>query len=149
MNRFKKVMSRWGPSLVWMAAIYGMSALGTDEPPEPNLLTLLIKKTGHVIEYALLAALYSRALSRGAPLSLGVVAASVGLAVLYAVSDEFHQSYVPGRHGQALDVIIDLGGTLMGVYLWRRWREGRIRLPGFLVRWGLPARGSTGVVSDT
>jgi len=142
MNRLKRGLVLWGPALIWMAAIFGLSSIGTNEPPDTRLLTIVIKKAGHVIEYALLAALYVRAITGGRRPLLGALTASAVLAVLYAASDEIHQTYIPGRHGQSLDVGIDLGGALLGLFLWKRWWEGRLRLPPFLLRWGLPPRGS-------
>lgn len=42
---------------------------------------------------------------------------SAGIALLYAISDEIHQLYVPGRAGAITDVIIDFSGTLTGLLL--------------------------------
>lgn len=39
------------------------------------------------------------------------------LCVLYAISDEVHQLFVPGRSGQLRDVIIDSAGSLMGILI--------------------------------
>jgi VanZ family protein len=47
----------------------------------------------------------------------------VALAVLYAVTDEVHQTFVEGRAGAPLDVGIDALGALAGVLLWRRFLE--------------------------
>jgi hypothetical protein len=47
------------------------------------------------------------------------LAVAVGLAVLYGVSDEWHQSFVPGRSPDALDVLADgLGAAVAGTVLW-------------------------------
>ena len=35
--------------------------------------------------------------------------------VIYALSDEFHQSFVPGRDGNIVDVLIDSSGALVGI----------------------------------
>ena len=42
------------------------------------------------------------------------------LGVLYAVSDEAHQTFVPGRMGSPIDVAIDTLGIVAGVVLWER-----------------------------
>jgi len=62
----------------------------------------------HFGEYALLAALWVWAL---AP-SLGgrAIAAAVVISVLYAISDEIHQSYVPRRDADPLDIAVDAAG---------------------------------------
>ena len=45
-----------------------------------------------------------------------------GIAALYAVTDEFHQLFVPGRSGQFSDVVLDSAGALAGLLYWH-WRE--------------------------
>jgi VanZ family protein len=78
-------------------------------------LDLLVRKTAHFLEYALLAVLlYSIALvweKKG----LGAVLLVLALAVLLAVADEWHQTYVPGRSGLVSDVIIDSVGAICGM----------------------------------
>lgn len=44
--------------------------------------------------------------------------AAVGVSALYAVSDEVHQLFVPGRSGQVTDVLLDTAGALCGALLW-------------------------------
>ncbi len=97
--------------LVWAAVIFAFSSI-------PSLSThlgtwdLILRKAAHMTEYAILAALLRRA------------AASYGwafaLAVAYAASDEFHQTFVRGRHGSPVDVGIDAIGVALGLMAWRR-----------------------------
>ena len=61
---------------------------------------LLIRKAGHVIEYAVLAGLWRRYLGGGAW-------APLGIAVLTACFDELRQSFTPGRVGSLVDVFLD------------------------------------------
>lgn len=91
--------------------------------PHLSLATILtihtaLRKLGHLVAYAVLAALLWRAL-RGqaafllkgwAPIILAFV-----LAVTYATLDEFHQSFVPSRTPTARDVVIDIGGAVIGL----------------------------------
>ena len=67
----------------------------------------MLRKGAHVTEYAMLALLLVRALGREVP--------AFALGVLYAASDEFHQSFVRGRHAAPLDVAIDAVGVLIGL----------------------------------
>jgi VanZ family protein len=55
----------------------------------------------------------------------------VALATAYGVTDEYHQSFVPGRQAEAADVLKDLGGAALFTFL--RYRRGtatgRLRAP--------------------
>ncbi len=111
----------WLPPLAWMGVIFFLSAQPDLPGPPASLLDTLLKKMGHFVVYAMLAFLWHRALARGGmadPTALGLAFA---IAVLYGLSDEFHQSFVPGRHPGLSDVIIDAMGaaTAIGVIRWR------------------------------
>ena len=104
-------VSRWLPVLVWAGLIFALSSV-------PHLSSglgtwdLVLRKCAHVTEYAVLGALLVRALDRELP--------ALALGVAYAVSDEWHQTFVQGRHGAPLDVAIDGFGVLLGIVLLRR-----------------------------
>lgn len=73
----------------------------------------LIRKLAHGGLYFVLALLVVNAMGR--PIGRKMYLATFVFCVLYAVSDEVHQLYVPGRGGQVGDVLIDSGGALMGL----------------------------------
>ncbi len=86
-----------------------------------------IRKTAHMGEYALLAALLWRA--RRKPTLIGGkwirsdAIFAIGIAALYAMTDELHQSFVPSRQGSPWDVLLDtLGATLGILAIWAFWR---------------------------
>jgi VanZ family protein len=81
----------------------------------------------HGAAYLVLCALLCRALAGGLGRPLSVLAAlsAVGLATAYGVSDELHQSLVPGREASLADVLKDLGGALAGSLLYGRFLGGR------------------------
>ena len=110
---------RWGAVVLWMGLIYAMSAQPALPSAPGPLLDLIVKKLGHMIEYAILTLLLGEALpSRSMPLAWA-------LAVLYAMTDEYHQTFVPGRNGWFGDVVIDAAGAyiaLLGVRTFRRSR---------------------------
>jgi VanZ family protein len=89
-----------------------------------------LRKLGHLMAYAVLAALLWRAfrgqaaflLKAWAPIILAFV-----LAVIYATLDEFHQSFVPSRTASARDVAIDIGGAMIGLAIC--WAFGLRRKP--------------------
>jgi len=106
-----RALTHWLPVVLWAAVIFTFSSiphLGTDL----GTWDLILRKCAHVTEYAVLAFLLARAIGREAP--------ALALGVLYAASDEFHQSFVRGRHASPVDVAIDTVGLLIGIYVWRR-----------------------------
>ncbi len=64
--------------------------------------------------YALLAAAYLRGLAYASKKGRGAVILAVLMAVLYAATDEFHQSFTPGRNPSPVDVGIDAIGAAVG-----------------------------------
>ena len=124
-EKTKRALGRWLPLLAWMALIFYFSHQPKGSLPSYGVWDLLVKKGAHVAAYAVLALL-----ARRAGLGLGRAAA---LAALYAVSDEFHQTFIPGRNGAVVDVLIDLLGVGLGLLL-HPWLERR--LPQLLLRWG-------------
>lgn len=88
-----------------------------------------IRKAAHVSEYAVLASLLYRALINTILQGRTLVSAAVVLLFcgIYAVSDEFHQSFVPSRTATARDVAIDGAGAIVGVLLIQMFRREPIR----------------------
>jgi VanZ family protein len=109
----RKLIRRWLPALMWMGLIFFVSAQPS-LPSVPGRWDLLLKKGMHMAAYGILTALYLRAL-RGPGCDDTVIRlASVVLAVAYALSDEYHQTFVPGRNGTWVDVAVD-GVGILGV----------------------------------
>jgi VanZ family protein len=108
-----RTLTRWLPVVLWAALIFALSSIPSLSSGLGTWDTLL-RKCAHVTEYAILALLLARAIQREGPAFV--------LGALYAVSDEFHQSFVRGRHAAPLDVAIDAIGLALGLVLWRRAR---------------------------
>ena len=107
----RKLIRRWLPALIWMGLIFFVSAQPS-LPSAPGRWDLLLKKGMHVAAYGILTALYLWAL-RGSGRDERVIrVVSVILAVAYAMSDEYHQTFVPGRNGTWVDVAVDGVGIL-------------------------------------
>jgi hypothetical protein len=105
-------MRLWAPVVLWAALIFAFSSV-------PDLGTglgtwdLVLRKLAHAAEFAVLGGLLLRALrDERAALAAGIA---------YAILDELHQHFVPGRVGSPLDVLIDSVGVAVGVLLWRRY----------------------------
>jgi VanZ family protein len=134
-----KVTSRaefrfWGPVLIWMVFIFWMStgtfsAQNTSLIIEPiirffvpsisqekmEVIHIIIRKLGHLSEYFILGILLFRFFRSGSeePLELRWAFFSFLVLLVYAASDEFHQSFVSGRTASPMDVGIDaLGGVV-------------------------------------
>lgn len=93
-----------------------------------DLLVMIVRKLAHFTSYGLLGALIYNAMRLSWGQSLSRLSYSVGFTMLYAVSDEFHQLFVPGRSGEPRDIVIDtvgaaLGATIVYTIILRRSRQ--------------------------
>lgn len=106
---------RWVPALAIMAVLFGLSA-------QPDLGTgwswdLPLRKAGHMAAYGALWLALLPAVGERRPWL------ATALALAYAVSDEWHQSFVPGRNGTVTDVAIDALGMGLAAAGWLYWRR--------------------------
>jgi VanZ family protein len=107
-----KNLLRWLPSVLLMSAIFLFSSIPSKEMPNFGSWDTLVKKGGHALGYGLLALSYWYALKWNRKLSW----LAFLFAALYALSDEFHQSFVPGRHPSWVDaLLIDNGGAVLAL----------------------------------
>ncbi|MEA3342381.1 MAG: VanZ family protein [Chloroflexota bacterium] len=121
--------SHWLPPLAWMGLIFFFSAQ-PDLPSAPGpWLDILLKKTGHALAYGVLAWLYLRPLRGRFHHPTAARAIALCLTVAYALSDEYHQTLVPGRNGTLWDVVVDgigaAGAMLLAGRLQRRLATAR------------------------
>jgi VanZ family protein len=97
--------------------------------PTVNLIHMILRKGAHFTEYAILALLAARAFSTSShePLRSHWFLVSLLLVVIYALSDEFHQSFVASRTPSIYDCFIDSWGGLTGLMLlaFRRRRRSK------------------------
>ena len=110
-------VTRWLPALLLMGIIFVVSSLSSVPGPPDPWLDRLFKKGAHLVGYGLLALSYARALRLSGVRHPRRWAFLLGL--LYALSDEWHQSFVPRRDGNLLDVGIDSMGMLVALWGWR------------------------------
>lgn len=104
----------WGPAVVQMALIFAISSL--HRAPLPDGVS---DHFGHALGYAMLAMLAFRGFAGGSwrGVSWRAGALAVAFSVLYGMSDEFHQMFVPGRTAAWDDVGADFTGALIGAAL--------------------------------
>ena len=148
------VLRKWLPPVIWMALIFGgstdvLSGEHTSRFVEPllrwlsfGMLTpeqvafghLLIRKAGHLTEYAVVSVLFWFALGRprlepdAEPHNRApwvAVCLALALSVVYAALAEYPQSFVPSRPSSWHDVAIDAGGAILGLSLLGAAKLGR------------------------
>lgn len=119
----KKLLWRWLPVIIWLAVIFGGSSIGSLPRADDSVLDALLHRIAHVIEFAILGGLLLRAISEpGSITGRQVIGVALGCG-LYGLTDEWHQAYVPGRSSELSAVPFDLGGGLIGAWIYRRWRR--------------------------
>ncbi len=130
-------LSRYGPLVVWAALIFigsssALSASNTSVVLRPVLwlfphiseatlatIHFIVRKAGHLTEYAILALLAARAFRTSSHELLRNCWFWISLlfVVAYSLSDEFHQSFVPSRTASIYDSMIDSVGGLTALVL--------------------------------
>ncbi len=133
MSNVKEFIRRWGFSLLVMATIFAFSSTPGNDLPNFASFDSIVKKGGHMLGYGLLAMTYWYGLDfkRDRPWLAWL------MAVLYAATDEFHQSFVPGRHPSPVDVLLfDGGGAAIMLFIVSRFL--RLKMAGQQAHRNLP-----------
>ena len=123
------VLLSWLPVALWMGVIF----LSSSRPITPGPFSHqsrwgeVLRNGSHVAAYAILAALTHRAVCKAAqergpkpPHStawIQTAAWALGVAIAYAILDEWHQSFVPGRRFALLDIVFDAAGAALAIAL--------------------------------
>lgn len=124
MGKLARAAWIWLPPPALMALIFAGSAM-TSGDVDRAAVEVLLRKGAHFFEYALLTALWWRALLT-ATTQRAAVGAALAIAIAYAVTDELHQTKVDGRTGTPVDVAIDAAGALVaGALTARRSKASR------------------------
>ena len=117
MKKILSIVPRWFPSLLAMLVIFGFSSRPGDSLPDFLDWDYFVKKAGHMIGYGLLALSYFHLLKYNKKQYW----LAWLLALLYAATDEFHQSFVTGRGASAFDVLIfDNLGAIIALWIYSR-----------------------------
>lgn len=144
-----KLFKAWGPVIIWMVVIFYLSHQPAEQSSglsngitllvsniiqnilpifkiDYTALTFIVRKLAHLIAYLILGYLLMRALSQREELSFRIIGQAFFICVMFAISDEIHQLFIPGRSGEVRDVIIDSIGVIFGIaifYLLHRRKE--------------------------
>ena len=109
---FKKFIILWMPVIIWAGLIFFLSSIPDLKSGLETFWDTILRKMAHMVEYGIFFLLLARAIKK--PLVWSII-----FSILYAISDEFHQSFIPGRHMALLDICFDSTGVLIG-YLTRQ-----------------------------
>lgn len=137
-----KFVNQWLPVLLWASVIFLFSTehfaapqssrilgpllhwlLPGITPEQVSFVQFVVRKLGHWFEYFVLAVLLYRALyaESSGRRSMRPAVLTIFLALVWAITDEFHQSLVPSRTASIVDVMIDGFGAVCGTF-WRYLR---------------------------
>lgn len=120
--------------LIWMIIIFIMSSFNAEDSANQSnfivniianilninnieLLNLIIRKLAHFTEYLILGVLVINMFTKNNAKKYYLL--SILLCIIYAISDEIHQLFVPGRACQIKDILIDSIGSITGIYLYK------------------------------
>lgn len=104
--RFKKII----PAILWAGVIFYLSSIPSLKSPF-GIWDLYLRKAAHIGEYLIL---YILVIANFEEKDLRARVISLVITALYAVSDEYHQSFVRGRHMSIYDMTFDWIGVLLG-----------------------------------
>jgi len=113
---------RWAMAALYAGAIFGLSAQSQISAPD---LVSNFDKVCHAVEYGGFTGVLAAALAAGgSPL---VLTRAALLATLYGATDEYHQSFTPGRDSSVWDVAADATGAVSVAGLLALWRRRKAR----------------------
>lgn len=103
----------WLWVFLWASLIFFLSSQPDLKTTLPTFWDFVLRKMAHMAEYAILCFLIFRAL-RGHNLDIkkSLIWAAI-FSILYACSDEYHQTFILGRQGRLFDVLIDTFGIII------------------------------------
>lgn len=132
------VLISWAAVLIWMLLIFNLSSQAASESDQLSTgiteiivkviekiipkadfniedFNHIVRKNAHFIAYLVLGVLVINALKMSGIRGIRAFGLTLGICMLYAVSDEIHQLFVPGRSGEIRDVMIDSSGAAVGI----------------------------------
>ena len=125
----KLKLSRWMPMILTMALIFFLSMEQDPYRLLPikmnNVLENWLEFFGHFLEYTLLGFTAVRSIQWQRSSSMKISFFTFALCLLYALSDEVHQYFVPHRTFQIHDLLVDSAGILLGLWLYQIYRNNK------------------------
>ena len=119
-KKCSKYTKIWAPPVIWAVLIFFLSSLTVAPSSKILWQDFLIKKSAHIVEYAILTILLYRGFRLSGYDTKRSAILSILIGIAYGVSDEIHQSFTPGRQPRVYDVIFDTIGALLAILiLWK------------------------------
>ena len=117
------------PVAAWCSLIFYLSSVPNLRTNIGGIIDYVLRKGAHLTEYCVLFLLSRRASANSFAGWNGnkAVIASLAFSVLYAASDEYHQSFVPTRGPSVIDVGIDSAGAAIGFFVYSLWKNYKER----------------------
>jgi VanZ family protein len=111
-----EILQAYLPAILWASIIFAFSSQSVLPGLGQTVLDFIFKKSAHVLVYLILYLFLFSATKKTISKENRnlVIFLPIFLTLVYAVSDEFHQSLVPGRFSAARDVGFDMIGVLIG-----------------------------------
>lgn len=120
----------WLPPVLWAGLIFFVSAQPKETFEKLGLSGTLLSIAGHLITYFVLMSLLVLAFRFGSRVpQRWAYVLSFLLVAFYGLSDEYHQSFVPGRTATIADWLVDLMGAGMAWFVLYRWEKRRDSSP--------------------
>ncbi|MFH1611782.1 MAG: VanZ family protein [bacterium] len=110
-------LKNWFLVVVWVGIIFFLSHQPSLQSGFPHYYDFVLRKLAHITEYFILTFLLIRALAEYNLSKKKILIIALVLAFLYATSDEYHQTFIVGRQGAIMDVMIDSIGILLSTWL--------------------------------
>ncbi|OGM88994.1 hypothetical protein A2597_00355 [Candidatus Woesebacteria bacterium RIFOXYD1_FULL_46_19] len=117
----KRIIKLWLPPVIWAVVIFVFSARPVTPASQIFWQDFLLKKSAHVVEYAIFSVLVYRALKESGVRKYNAGLVAILIAVIYGATDEYHQSFTPGREPRVRDVFFDTIGSVLAIYWLWNW----------------------------
>lgn len=111
-----KFLKNWLPVFFWAGLVFYLSSRPGLKSGLPWPYDFILRKGAHITEFAILFLLLEQAFLNYALSLKKALFWAFLLAILYAVSDEFHQSFIAQRVGSPTDMVIDCFGVMLLIW---------------------------------
>jgi VanZ family protein len=105
----------WGLVIVWAVLLFYLSGLPHLILIQKGIVNAVAHIVAHFIMYYIFAFLLARAFVHDGMSLKKSMAVSFLIALLYAMGDEYHQLFIPGRYAEIQDVLVDGAGAALAV----------------------------------